>query len=329
MSNSPFLSNCAADTIGEAAGALKAGHLVAFPTETVYGLGADARNPEAVKRIYEVKGRPTDHPLIVHISSINQLDKWAIDISDYAIALARAFWPGPMTLILKRTDIVKDFITGGQETVGVRVPSDPIALALIQDFEKISGSAIAAPSANRFGQVSPTSSSDVLEELGAYLTGSDIVLDGGNSSIGIESTIVDCTNDSPQILRQGFITIEAIESHLGMKCNIAEVASALKFSGSFEKHYAPRCKVLLGNLSAIEDFPSQQGGFLALRSVQTPKGLARLESPESLQDFARILYSSFRKADHEGLHFLLVEAPKNEGLGAAILERLNKAARGR
>lgn len=329
MSNSPFLSNCAADTISGAALALKSGHLVAFPTETVYGLGADASNPEAVKRIYEVKGRPSDHPLIIHISSINQLDKWAIDIPDYAIALARAFWPGPMTLILKRTNMVKDFITGNQDTVGVRVPSDPIALGLIQEFEKISGSAIAAPSANRFGQVSPTSSSDVYEELGSYLSSMDIVLSGGNSKIGIESTIVDCTNDSPQILRQGFLTKEAIEGHLGMKCNVADVSSALRFSGSFEKHYAPRCKIVLGNLAAIEDFPAKQGGFLALRNIQTPIGLTRLESPISLEDFARILYSSFRKADHEGLHFLLVEAPKNEGLGAAILERLNKAARGR
>ena len=173
MDNSQFFSNCTAETIREAAAALKAGHLVAFPTETVYGLGADARNHEAVKRIYEVKGRPSDHPLIVHISSINQLEKWATEIPEYAIDLARAFWPGPMTLILKRTEIARDFITGGQETVGLRVPRDPIALALMQEFEKISDSAIAAPSANRFGQVSPTSCADVQEELGEYLSKSD------------------------------------------------------------------------------------------------------------------------------------------------------------
>ena len=197
MANSQFFSNCTADTIREAAAALKAGHLVAFPTETVYGLGADARNPEAVKRIYEVKGRPSDHPLIVHISSIYQLEKWAREIPGYAIDLARAFWPGPMTLILKRTDIAKNFITGGQDTVGLRVPSDPISLALIQEFEKLSDSAIAAPSANRFGQVSPTSAADVQEELGGYLSGSDLILDGGRSLIGIESTIIGWSDGLP------------------------------------------------------------------------------------------------------------------------------------
>ena len=216
MNNSPFISKCTAEAIRDAALALKDGHLVAFPTETVYGLGADARNPEAVKRIYEVKGRPSDHPLIVHISSINQLDKWAVEIPEYAIELARAFWPGPMTLILKRTDIAKNFITGGQDTVGLRVPSDPIALALIQEFEKNSDSAIAAPSSNRFGQVSPTSSADVHEELEDYLSSSDIVLDGGRSLIGIESTIIDCTGSSPIILRSGFITKADIESFLGI-----------------------------------------------------------------------------------------------------------------
>jgi L-threonylcarbamoyladenylate synthase len=216
MSNSQFFSNCTADTIREAAAALKAGHLVAFPTETVYGLGADARNPEAVKRIYEAKGRPSDHPLIVHISSVNQLEKWAREIPEYAIELARAFWPGPMTLILKRTDLAQDFITGGQDTVGLRVPSDPIARALIQEFERISDSAIAAPSANRFGQVSPTSSADVQEELGAYLSDDDQILDGGNSIIGIESTIIDCTGDRPAILRSGAVTEENILAELGI-----------------------------------------------------------------------------------------------------------------
>lgn len=202
MSNSPLISHCTADIIRNAAEALKAGHLVAFPTETVYGLGADARNPVAVRRIYEVKGRPSDHPVIVHISSINQLEKWAQDIPEYAISLARAFWPGPMTLILRRREIAKDFITGGQDTVGLRVPSDPIALALISEFEEISGSAIVAPSANRFGQVSPTSSEDVQEELGSFLSSTDQILEGGNSSIGIESTIVDCTGVSPSYLKK-------------------------------------------------------------------------------------------------------------------------------
>jgi L-threonylcarbamoyladenylate synthase len=323
MSNSQFFSKCTADTIREAAAALKAGQLVAFPTETVYGLGADARNPEAVKRIYEVKGRPSDHPLIVHISSINQLEKWATEIPDYAINLARAFWPGPMSLILKRTEIARDFITGGQETVGLRVPSDPIALALIQEFEKISDSAIAAPSANRFGQVSPTSCADVQEELGEYLSNADLVLDGGRSQIGIESTIIDCTGGSPVVLRPGFITKADIESILGIIYAEQAIPSSIKFSGSFEKHYAPKCKVILGGHSIMG------AGYLALFGIKTPSGMARLASPATIEEFARVLYSTFREADREGLTALVVDPPQGEGLGAAILERLQKAAQGR
>jgi L-threonylcarbamoyladenylate synthase len=323
MSNSQFFSNCTADTIRKAAAALKAGHLVAFPTETVYGLGADARNPDAVKRIYEVKGRPSDHPLIVHISSINQLEKWAREIPEYAIDLARAFWPGPMTLILKRTEITQDFITGGQETVGLRVPSDPIALALIQEFERISGSGIAAPSANRFGQVSPTSSVDVQEELGEFLSESDLVLDGGNSVIGIESTIIDCTSSSPVILRSGFITKEVIESILEDLGVEQASPSDVRFSGSFEKHYAPKCKVILG------EYTNTGAGFLALLGIETPRGMARLASPATIEEFAHILYSTFRDADRKGLLALVVHPPKEDGLGVAIVERLKKAAQGR
>ncbi len=323
MINSQFFSNCAADSIREAAATLKAGHLVAFPTETVYGLGADARNPEAVKRIYEVKGRPSDHPLIVHISSINQMEKWAKEIPEYAIDLARAFWPGPMTLILKRTEIAQDFITGGQETVGLRVPSDPIAQALIQEFEKISDSAIAAPSANRFGHVSPTSCADVQEELGEYLFGYDLVLDGGRSLIGIESTIIDCTSSSPVILRSGFITKEEIESILE-EIGVEQASPyGVKFSGSFEKHYAPKCKVILGEST------NTSAGFVALLGIETPRGMARLASPATIEEFAHVLYSTFRKADREGLSELVVHPPKEEGLGVAILERLKKAAQGR
>jgi len=323
MSNSPFISNCTADAIRDAALALKAGHLVAFPTETVYGLGADARNPEAIRRIYEVKGRPTDHPLIVHISSLKQLDKWAIDIPEYAIKLARKFWPGPMTLILNRSEIAEDFITGGQSTVGLRVPSDPIAVALITEFEKISNSAIAAPSANRFGQVSPTSGSDVLEELGQYLINEDQILDGGNSKIGIESTIIDCTKDLPTILRNGAVTKEDIEVELGIGFLENNDNSSIKFSGSFEKHYAPKCKVIIDS-KAIAG-----AGFLALSDVETPSGMVRLASPRTIEDFARILYSTFRAADQTGLVSMVVFEPKGEGLSVAIRERLEKAAQGR
>jgi L-threonylcarbamoyladenylate synthase len=320
MSNSPFISNCAADTIRDAALALKAGHLVAFPTETVYGLGADARNPDAVKRIYEVKGRPTDHPLIIHISSMNQLDKWATDIPEYAIDLARAFWPGPMTLILKRTDFVKDFITGGQNTVGLRVPSDSIAQSLLQEFEKISGSGIAAPSANRFGQVSPTSSADVQEELGSFLSNSDLVLDGGKSVIGIESTIIDCTSVTPKILRFGYITKEDIESKVGRVDVLEAGRIEIKFSGSFERHYAPKCEIKVGANVIVG------AGFLALANVNTPAGMIRLGSPSTVEEFACNLYSTFRYADQVGLNTLVVSLDSKDGLAAAIHERLQKAS---
>jgi L-threonylcarbamoyladenylate synthase len=321
MSNSPFLSNCTAVSIRDAAAALKAGHLVAFPTETVYGLGADARNPIAVKRIYEVKGRPSDHPLIVHISSINQLEKWASEIPDYAIALGRNFWPGPMTLILKRTDLAEDFITGGQDTVGLRVPSDPIALALIQEFEKISNSAIAAPSANRFGQVSPTSSSDVYEELGEFLSDSDILLNGGNSSIGIESTIIDCTNVYPQILRPGFITRQDMKLDPHIRFEAEEIITNTKFSGSFEKHYSPNCKIILDTQPAVGQ------AFLALECFPTPNGVFRIASPRDVIEYSRVLYSSFRLADKLKLSELYVLQPAGHGISEAIRDRLRKASK--
>lgn len=323
MNNSPFISNCTADAIRDAALALEAGHLVAFPTETVYGLGADARNPEAVKRIYEVKGRPTDHPLIVHISSLNQLDKWATEIPEYAIKLARKFWPGPMTLILKRSEIVGDFITGGQDTVGLRVPSDPIAQALITEFERISNSAIAAPSANRFGQVSPTSSADVEEELGEYLDSADLILDGGISTIGIESTIIDCTRGHPVVLRSGAVTKGDIELELDISLIDHQSAAEIRFSGSFDKHYAPKCRVIIDVKEIVG------AGFLALSDIETPLGMVRLASPKSPEDFARILYSTFRIADQTGLVSMVVSEPKGEGLSLAIRERLEKAAQGR
>ena len=322
MSNSQFFSNCTADSIREAAAALKAGHLVAFPTETVYGLGADARNSEAVKRIYEVKGRPSDHPLIVHISSINQLEKWAREIPEYAIDLARAFWPGPMTLILKRTDIAKNFITGGQDTVGLRVPSDPIALALIQEFEKISDSAIAAPSANRFGQVSPTSAHDVEEEIGSNLEKGDLILSGGRSTIGIESTIIDARKNLPKILRAGAINREMICAVVDL--DIAPfIEDGLRVSGGLKKHYAPNAKVILNRMP----LPGQ--AFIALSYVQTPKGVHRIAAPATVEEFARELYRGMREADKRGFLELVIHTPIGTGLEVAILDRVKKSARGR
>ena len=212
-----IISNCTALVLKDAATSLITGNLVAFPTETVYGLGADASNQQAIARIYDVKGRPTDHPLIVHISSINNLDKWAKDIPEYAVKLARTFWPGPMTLILPRTDLAKDFITGGQDNVGIRVPAHTIALSLLTEFEAQGGLGVAAPSANRFGKVSPTCADDVKAELFDYLNSNDLILDGGSSLVGVESTIIDCTNATPKILRPGAITAAMINDLLGIQ----------------------------------------------------------------------------------------------------------------
>ena len=326
MSNSPFLSNCTADTIREAAAALKAGHLVAFPTETVYGLGADARNPDAVKRIYEVKGRPTDHPLIVHVSSINQLEKWASEIPDYAIALARNFCPGPMTLIFKRSDIAQDFITGGQDTVGLRIPSDPLALALITEFEKISDSAIAAPSANRFGHVSPTTAQAVSSELLEYLKSDDQILDGGACTIGVESTIIDCTAEKPRILRPGAITEEMIDGITGLTTEISDSRvsfSEIRVSGSLESHYSPLATVLLDRI------PTLGQGFIALADVPTPLGVIRLASPKNDKEFARVLYAALRAADDQSLTHVVVIQPQTGGIAIAIRDRLKRSAKSR
>jgi L-threonylcarbamoyladenylate synthase len=326
MSNSPFLSNCTADTIRDAAAALKAGHLVAFPTETVYGLGADARNPDAVRRIYDVKGRPADHPLIVHISSINQVEKWAIEFPDYAINLARNFWPGPMTLIFKRSAIAQDFITGGQETVGLRIPRDPLALALIAEFEKISDSAIAAPSANRFGHVSPTSAQAVSSELSEYLADDDLILDGGACNVGVESTIIDCTGKYPSILRPGAITeemiVECTGSRLVSEANNNE-SSRIRVSGSLENHYSPLATVLLDQLPIIGQ------GFIALAGIPTPEGVVRLASPDNNEEFARILYGSLRAADESRLTHVVVFQPHGAGIAIAIRDRLRRSANGR
>lgn len=320
MGNSPIISNCTADSIHKAALALKAGHLVAFPTETVYGLGADARNPEAVKRIYEVKSRPKEHPLIVHISSISQIDKWAVDIPDYAFKLASHFWPGPMTLILKRSVIVGDFITGNQKTVGLRVPSDPVAQALIEQFERISDSALAAPSANRFSRVSPTSSADVQEELGEFLGEKDIILDGDSSSIGIESTIIDCTSSTPAILRSGFVTHEDLELFFGIEDIHKVISRVAKYSGSFDKHYSPTCKIKL------DQAPEAGQGYLALSHFDTPPNVIRLASPSNTKEFAKCLYSSLRLADNLGLSEVAICQPPDVELGRAIRDRLKKAS---
>jgi L-threonylcarbamoyladenylate synthase len=322
MSQGQFLSNCAADTLSQAALSLKNGALVVLPTETVYGLGADASNEKAVARIYEVKGRPQDHPLILHIASMNEITYWAEEVSDYAIALARAFWPGPMTLIFNRSENAKDFVTGGQNTVGLRVPNHTLALGLLQECKKIDVHAIAAPSANRFGHVSPTTAIAVQEEIGAYLSAQDLILDGGPAQVGLESTIIDCTGDVPKILRPGAITQTMIEEATGLKVS-ENNDSQIRVSGSLEKHYAPNAKVIL-------DVPASAGqGFIAPAEVATPPGAIRLASPTNTDEYARTLYSALRDSDAQGLETIAIIQPGGDGLAIAIRDRLMRASKGR
>ena len=318
---SQFLSNCTADAMLDAAAHLKAGDLVAFPTETVYGLGADASNSKAVSRIYSVKGRPNNHPLIVHIASTDRMGDWASDIPEYAIALARSFWPGPMTLILKRSELAGDFITGGQDSVGVRVPDHVVALALLEAFERAGGKGVAAPSANRFGHVSPTTADAVIEELGDYLSKDDLVLDGGACAVGVESTIIDCTGAAPSVLRPGAISVAMIEKSTGLKTTQSD--KEIRVSGSLENHYAPVAQVLLR-----EDSVAGQG-LIAHSSIKTPEGVIRLASPSDDEGFARILYSALRDADARGLTEVVVIQPIGNGIAVAIRDRLARAANGR
>ena len=316
---SQFLSNCTADAIANAAAHLFAGDLVAFPTETVYGLGADACNSQAVAKIYSAKGRPNNHPLIVHIASMDCIGDWARDVPEYAIALASSFWPGPMTLVLKRNELASDFVTGGQDTVGLRVPNHVVALALLEEFAKVGGKGVAAPSANRFGHVSPTTAAAVLEELGEYLTEGDVLLDGGVCEVGIESTIIDCTGVTPKVLRPGAVSNLMVEKSTGISIQVGGL-SEIRVSGSLENHYAPKAKVYLDRI------PQAGEGYIALSDVQTPEGVIRLAAPKNIEDFAYLLYSSLRKADAQGLSVVIVEQPAASGLGIAIRDRLSRAS---
>ena len=301
-----------------AAHALKSGRLVAFPTETVYGLGADAENEAAVARIYQAKGRPADHPLIVHIAGKAQIADWAQTVPAYASALADLYWPGPMTLVLERSKLAKDFVTGSQDSVGLRVPNHPLALELLNEFLKLGGKGVAAPSANRFGKVSPTTAQAVEDELGRFLEAGDLVLEGGNSEVGIESTIIDCRGDSPKILRPGSITAEMVEQATGLSLDIAE--STLRVSGALEHHYAPNAKVVLDQQASKGD------GFIAMSNVETPEGVIRLAAPATLDEYAKVLYQSLREADEKSLGKIVIWQPTGNGIAIAIRDRLRRAS---
>lgn len=296
--------------VERAATAIRRGGLVAMPTETVYGLAADATDPAAVARIFEIKGRPADHPLIVHLADAAPWDGWAAVVPEPARVLADAGWPGPLTIILPRAQGVLDAVTGGRDTVGLRVPAHPVAQRLLE----LVGVGLAAPSANRFGAVSPTSASHVLADLGGLLDPErDVILDGGECPIGVESTIVDCAVSPPQILRAGGIPVEDVRRLLAG--DLAEASGPSRASGMLASHYAPRCAVRL--VDSHDDAVALRAG--------TP-GSDILDLSDDLVRYARELYARLRAADDQGVRVLIAVLPPAVGLGHAIRDRLTKAA---
>ncbi|MCG6874105.1 MAG: threonylcarbamoyl-AMP synthase [Betaproteobacteria bacterium] len=321
------------ESIARAADLLRAGGVVAFPTETVYGLGADALDVAAVERVFRIKGRPLDHPVIVHVASAAALADWARDVSATAHALAEAFWPGPLTLILKRAPQVPDAVTGGQDTVGLRVPEHPVAQALLEAFGREDGEdrprGLAAPSANKFGHVSPTTAMHVRADLGDEV---DLVLDGGAAEFGIESTILDLSGEEPAILRPGAISAEAIEQVLGVSPRMPD-AQAPRAPGARPVHYAPRAKVrLVRRVELLEALAARKGqryGVLALE-VTVPRLAAALQRvcPAIAPRYAHELYANLRALDAQNVSQILVEAPPSSPAWSAINDRLARAARG-
>jgi len=312
----------------DAAEALVAGHLAALPTETVYGLGARADLPHAIARVYAAKGRPADHPLIVHIRDHAELGAWAREIPGYAHDLARACWPGPLTLVLARTEKAGDFITGGQGTVAVRVPSHPLmrtVLDRLAGFTADPAVGIAAPSANRFGRVSPTTVGHVEVELGLILGPDDVLLDGGPSSVGVESTIVDCTGPLPVILRPGNVSADDVTTATGLALG---ASSAVRAPGTLASHYAPQARVTLVDAATLESTPGDDAttGVLALAGIPTPIGLVRLSEPATADEYAQVLYAALREADALGLQRVLAVPPPVHGVGAAVIDRLRRAS---
>ncbi|HEY1180758.1 MAG TPA: L-threonylcarbamoyladenylate synthase [Rhodocyclaceae bacterium] len=318
--------------IQQAAKLLAVGELVAMPTETVYGLAADASNPAAVSKIFAAKGRPADHPLIVHIGDIAQLERWAREIPPEAHALATKYWPGPLTLILKRQPNVPDAVTGGQDTVGLRMPNHPLALALLNEFAKIGSGAVAAPSANKFGRISPTKAAHVKNDLGSSVA---MILDGGESEVGIESTIVDLSRGAPVVLRPGAITAEEIEATLHARTGTPPATPAPRVSGALAAHYAPRTPLqlvasddLLKHVDACV-FKGQTIAVLAF-SVSPLRHPAVLwfAAAHSAPHYAHDLYANLRLLDAAGVDLILVETPPGQPEWRAVADRLGRAAVG-
>lgn len=314
-----------ADEVRTAVEILRRGGLVAFPTETVYGLGADAENRAALQRLYAVKARPLGHPVIVHLGRVDALAEWAEVVPRDTRALADAFWPGPLTLIVRRAARVPDEVTGGRDTVGLRVPDQPVALALLRAF----GGGIAAPSANRFGRVSPTTAAHVRADLDDDV---DLVLDGGPCAVGVESTIVDCTGAEPVIARLGGISRAAVETVLGRAVGVSDRGSVAA-PGTLPAHYAPRARVhVVAGADVVERATAllEHGHRVGLLALAPPAGLPAtltvLDAPRDMDEYAQVLYARLRAADDHGLDDLLVVPPPEHGIGAAIADRLRRAA---
>ena len=329
MTRTPVLPpfDLTVDPVAAAVSALGRGGLVVLPTETVYGLGANARDPLALRRVFSTKSRPVDHPLIVHLADASQIDDWAVDIPDDARALAASCWPGPLTLVLHRHPSVPDEVTGGRDTVAVRVPSHPVALAVLGLFDD----GIAAPSANRFGRVSPTTAADVRADLAdALVDGLDVVLDGGPSRVGVESTIIELVGEVPQLLRPGGLPVERVEEVLG-RAVLRVPTGPSRAPGMLAAHYAPSAAVRVVAIDGARDAMAGQSGrtgYLGPRAVPVPEGVVRLDAPEAYtaDALAPLLYRSLRLADQLGLATLVVVAPDGEGLGPAVRDRLSRAA---
>ena len=320
-----------AAAIGRAAEVLRRGGIVALPTETVYGLAADADNDDAVRTLFAVKGRPADHPVIVHVSSADALEEWAVDVPDVARVLARTFWPGPLTLVLKRSERARDVLTGGQNTVALRSPAHPWMRAVLHAF----CGALAAPSANRFGRVSATTAQHVLDDLGVKPGGKvDLILDGGPCPVGIESTIVDVSGDSPTLLRPGAITRDQLQTAIGSKVADAGAQSP-RASGRLEKHYAPHTPLSLVSVEELATLLSKPcGARLAVLAPMSGLENCRAEvalaiaAAEHADDYARMLYSSLHRLDSSGADRLIVAAPPAGPQWEAIHDRLRRAQAG-
>lgn len=324
-------------SIEAAACSLEQGELVAFPTETVYGLGADAENPQAVAKIYAAKGRPADHPVIVHLATDADLAYWAAEIPDVASKLTKAFWPGPLTLIFKRASHIPDAVSGGQDTIGVRCPSHPVAQALLRAFKGGKGG-VAAPSANRFGHVSPTTAQHVRDEFGCGPNSPvTLVLDGGQSEVGIESTILDLSRmntHGPVLLRPGRITADQIATVIGASPALPD-AAAPRASGTLESHYAPSTPVVIiaGNeLPALMVRLAQAGRKVALLFYSDvavdPPATASLCLPADANGYAHDLYAALRTADAVGADVIVVEATPDMPAWQGVNDRLKRAAHG-